>query len=67
MIPVETRIVLLNKNVRCDACNAQAYVLVTKGTSASLTFCAHDYVARADSLADQGFIVAVDQRWELHK
>jgi hypothetical protein len=46
---------------RCDSCNAQGYVEITKYDS-SLVFCAHHYAKNADSLEKSGWTITVDER-----
>lgn len=49
---------------RCDKCNAQAYVKVTKG-DLDLIFCAHHFTKFEFSLVEQGFVVDTDARADL--
>lgn len=50
---------------RCDRCNAEGRVLVTKG-SGRMVFCAHHYRRHEDALAVDGWKVVADSRAELN-
>ncbi|HEX8495708.1 MAG TPA: hypothetical protein VF661_00825 [Actinomycetales bacterium] len=47
---------------RCDACGAQALVLVTMRSGSDLLFCGHHYRGNEVGLAAAGATVAADER-----
>lgn len=54
---------MLDKNIRCDRCSAEAWVTVKKpGAAAELNFCAHDYNDNSIMLHAQGWAISQDER-----
>lgn len=46
---------------RCDSCNAQAYVRVTKGAQ-ELDFCGHHFTKHGEMLDALGWGISIDVR-----
>lgn len=59
-----TRIVILDANHRCDACNAQAYVRVLTYLG-TFELCSHHWNSNADALASYITADILDERWRL--
>jgi len=49
---------------RCDACQAQAFVIV-KGVSGELYFCGHHYSKHQKALDSMSFEI-IDERWAIN-
>lgn len=57
---------MLDKNIRCDHCGAEAWVSVKKDGQ-QLDFCAHAYNANSIMLHAQGWAISQDERELINK
>ena len=59
---------MLDKTVRCDQCNSEAWVSVKQvETKKQLDFCAHDYNKNSIMLHAQGWAISNDERELINK
>ena len=57
---------MLDKNIRCDGCNSEAWVSV-KNNGKQLDFCAHHYNDNSIMLHAQGWAISQDERELINK
>lgn len=57
---------MLDKNIRCDHCDAEAWVSVKKDGK-QLDFCAHSYNDNSIMLHAQGWSISQDERELINK
>lgn len=53
---------MLDKNVRCDGCGAEAWVSVKKPNKGQIDFCAHHYAKNSIMLHAEGWAISADER-----
>jgi hypothetical protein len=58
---LEERVFVLDATDRCDACSAQAHVVVVLRSGGELLFCGHHFARHEDSLGERAACI-VDSR-----